>query len=98
MADHNVITDWPAYFAKLGPLPPHTGPTHSDPLPGPPSPFVVFMNDPKSGDLGYEAVASFDEARDVYEANGGPEMWFFWSPGAQPWHCPTRPRVKSKKG
>jgi hypothetical protein len=33
----------------------------------------------------------FTRAQEVYEANGGPEMWIFSHVGGPPWHVNARP-------
>lgn len=100
MADDNVITDWPAYFARInserGTKPPCLGADHSEQFVGEARPFVVYIRDPVTADLEYADVSGFDEAREIYQANQGPEMWLFWSTGSAPWHCPALPKMKQK--
>jgi hypothetical protein len=104
MSDQNIPTDWKDYFAKLKAA--HIAEhgrellsniaDFSPQFVGPARPFVVYMKDKLTGDLDYADVESFDEAREIYQDNGGPEMWFFWSTGSAPWHCPALPKVKQQ--
>jgi hypothetical protein len=98
--DQHVVTDWKAYFASLPPGRPVTYPDRTPMFEGPYRPSVVFVKGPL-GDLEVVRFEPDEEnllerAKEVWEANDGPEMWVFINSGGPPWHCPARPKPKKK--
>jgi hypothetical protein len=98
MTDQNHIEDWDAYFKALGPRDPFTGPPITPMFVGT-AMSVVFVRG-----IDLERVVQFDEdsfldgAKEVWEANGMPEMWLFISSGGPPWHVDAAPKTVNKKG
>lgn len=84
MSDQNIITDWKAYFAAMGPMDYTRYTPAMTPMYVGLSLSIVFLQGPFSD---VERIVPVDEdsildvAKEVYEANGGPEMWVFISAG-----------------
>jgi len=77
MSDQNVVTDWPAYFASLGPGTPFPD-GHLEARRGPAEAILIL--DTHVGGLmevvlGVEAPDLFDVALATWVASGRPEMW-----------------------
>lgn len=91
--DQHVVTDWKAYFESLGPGRPYDPPP-AVPYAGEPKCSITYVCSPLS-DLEVVRVEDpmelFTRAQEVYEANGGPEMWIFSHVGGPPWHVSARP-------
>lgn len=99
--DQHVVTDWKAYFASLGPGSPLVHPPVTQAFPDGFRPCITYVKGPL-GDLdvvmtGLEEGNILDRAKEVYEANGGPEMWLFINIGGSPWHVDARPLPKGKR-
>lgn len=98
MSDQHVVTDWKAYFASL-PDRPYERPPFAPMYPGEPRPRVVYV---RNAHFDLESVDApegenlFDFAQEIYEANGGPEMWIFSHTGGSPWRVEKRPTVKKR--
>ncbi len=99
MSDQNIPTDWAAYFAALGPGRPYNPPP-SQMFSGEPRPWIVFMKEPKFGDLEtiqvLDGESGFEVAKEAYEANEGPEMWLYYNLHSAPWHINPLPKVKKR--
>jgi hypothetical protein len=101
MSDQHVVTDWKAYFASLGPGTPSPSWSAFTPMyAGEPHCSVTFAL--PSGDLDSRDMPAGENllewAREVWEANGRPEMWVFLTRGGPPWHVPAQPAAKPQKG
>lgn len=101
MSDQHVVTDWKAYFESLGPgiLSPlsrdvavmYAGEPHSSVTFALPSGDLDSRNMPARANL-------LEWAREVWEANGRPEMWVFINRSGPPWHVPAQPQARPQKG
>ncbi len=101
MSDQHVVTDWRAYFDSLGPgTPSPLSRDVAEMYAGPVACSVTYVG--PRGDLEArdmpEGSSLLDWARDVWEANGRPEMWVFISRGGPPWHVEPQPRPQPRKG
>ena len=102
MSDQNTITDWKAYFGAMVPRKVYAGPNITPMFQGAPNPYIVYAKTGAlPGDLEtvqlQDGESPFEVAKDIYEANEGPEMWLFSHPSEQPWRCPALPKVKKRK-
>lgn len=100
MSDQRVITDWKADFESLGPGTPSPFSRDFQPMfDGPVRCSVTFA---RKDDLGSrdmpEGRELLDWSREVWEAEGRPEMWVFCHQGGPPWHVPAQPKAQPRKG
>ena len=98
MSDQNIPSDWKEYFARFGPWAPYTGPA-TVPYERWGTFRLVWQPHGKVDLETLELTAEenpFERAKEVWEANEGPEMWLFGNPGGPPWRCPARAQVKKK--
>lgn len=101
MSDQHVIEDFRAYFAALGPgvrsplsrnfQPMFSGEEHCSVT------FVLPSGDLDSRDMP-ASESLLDWARELWEANGRPEMWVFVNRSGPPWHVPPQPRAQPRRG
>lgn len=96
MSDQNIITDWKAYFEALGPGTPSPLSRDRQPLfDGPLACHVVLSQKDALSSHDCPDDASFlDWARDLWEAEGRPELWAFINRSGPPWHVPAQPAAK----
>ena len=93
MTDQNIVTDWPAYFAALGPGLPCVVPAVSPQFPGLPNPHIVMMRNRRTGDLETVRVEDhnilLDLAKEIYQDNIQKwpcmEIWVFSHIAGYPW-------------
>lgn len=99
MSDQNIIKDWKAYFAAMGPMDYTRYTPAMTPMYDGVSMSIVFI---KGFDLEHIALDEMDSildvAKEAYDSNGGPEMWVFITIGGPPWHAPAVPKTVNKPG
>ena len=103
MSDQNVITDYRAYFASLGPGRQFTADELLAMVSG--TVEVILIADRTPGSILHEETLSLatclDEALEMWVAWGKPRMWLQLCRGTAPWFVdsgslPTRGKVRSK--
>lgn len=99
MSDQNIVTDWRAYFAALGP----GSPMSAEQLEAmrDKDPALVLLMDETPGQLMTRLVLSrgFEEALEAWEVAGKPRAWL--TLGELVWWCdsaslPSRGKVRSR--
>lgn len=101
MSDQHVVSDWKAYFERLGPgTPSPLSRDHQTMYAGEPHYSVTFVL--PNGDLDSRDMPLGENllewARETWEANARPEMWVFINRAGPPWHVPAQPAAKPQKG
>ena len=100
MSDQNVVTDWKAYFAALGPGRPMS-PEQLEAMRDK-NPTVHLIVDDNPGGLMNDIDLSFEdcfaEAQSIWEAKGKPAMWLQLGRGTAPWFVNAVVSAPVKKG
>lgn len=95
MADEHVVTDWRLFLSSLPDVPLYD--TSQHPV-NPTCTIVWGLDSPLSYLHDVDGMELLDRAKDVWEANGHPQMWVTSGIGTAPWYVAATVTTKVRKG